>query len=42
VVRAIEHVRQVFGDKSVLRASEVVEPRRVRVLRAWSHATGWK
>lgn len=39
---AIENVRQVFGDKSVLRASEVAEPRRVRVLRAWSHATGWK
>lgn len=42
VGRAIEQVRQVFGDKSVVRASEVAEPRRVRVLRAWSHATGWK
>ena len=42
VGRAIEQVRQVYGDKSVFRASEVVEPRRVKVLRAWSHATGWK
>lgn len=40
--RAVDRVREVFGDRSVLRASEVVVPRRVRVLRAWSHATGWK
>lgn len=40
--RAVERVRDVFGDRSVMRASELVEPRRVRVLRAWSHATGWK
>lgn len=40
--RAVERVRGVFGDRSVLRASEIAVPRRVRVLRAWSHATGWK
>lgn len=42
VDRAIEQVRQVYGDKAVMHASEVAEPRRVKVLRAWSHATGWK
>jgi DNA polymerase-4 len=42
VERAVERVRGVFGDRSVIKASEKVEPRRVKVLRAWSHATGWK
>lgn len=42
VERAVGRVRQVFGDGSVIHASEKYEPRRVRVLRAWSHATGWK
>ena len=42
VERGVDRVRHVFGDSSVIRASERVEPRRVRVLRAWSHATGWK
>lgn len=40
--RALSSLRKVFGDHSVMRASEKVESRRVRVLRAWSHATGWK
>lgn len=40
--RTVDRVRGVFGDHSIVRASEIVVPRRVRVLRAWSHATGWK
>jgi DNA polymerase-4 len=42
VERAVGRVRGVFGDHSVIKASEKIEPRRVKVLRAWSHATGWK
>jgi DNA polymerase IV len=40
--RAIEGLRQTFGDRTIVRASQIEEPRRVKVLRAWSHATGWK
>jgi DNA polymerase-4 len=40
--RAVDRIRLAFGDKSVVRASEISEPRRIKVLRAWSHATGWK
>ncbi len=39
--RAIEGLRLTFGDGSVMRASEKIEPRRIRVVRAWRHATGW-
>jgi len=41
-VQAIEGLRGAFGDGAILLASEKAEPRRVRVLRAWRHATGWK
>jgi len=30
-----------FGEKSLLLASDLVVPRRVRLLRAWQNATGW-
>ncbi|MEA2552726.1 MAG: polymerase [Fimbriimonadaceae bacterium] len=38
---AFNHVRTVFGDKSVQLGSEIAVPRRVRVLREWKNATGW-
>lgn len=40
--RAVDSLRRTFGDQSVVRASEIAVPRRIRVLRAWSHATGWQ
>lgn len=40
--RTVDRLRDAFGDRSIVRGSEVQVPRRVRVLRAWSHATGWK
>lgn len=39
---AVNYVRTVFGDGSVKLASEVEVPRRVRVLREWQSATGWR
>ncbi len=38
---ALRSVRAAFGDGAVVRASDVVLPRRLRVLRAWREATGW-
>lgn len=38
---ALENVRAVFGDGSVVRGNEVKVPRRVAVLKAWRDVTGW-
>lgn len=38
---ALAVLRQAFGDRSILKASDLDEPRRIRVLRAWREATGW-
>ena len=38
---AFQHVRTVFGDGAIQVASQVVEPRRKRVLKAWRDVTGW-
>jgi nucleotidyltransferase/DNA polymerase involved in DNA repair len=39
---ALHHLRTVFGDQSIELASQKQEPRRVKVLRMWKHATGWQ
>ncbi len=39
---AVTQIKAVFGEESVLRGSEIVPPRRVRVLREWKHVTGWR
>jgi len=39
--QTIKQVQQVFGETSILRASEIPVPRRIRVLREWQRATGW-
>lgn len=39
---SLEAVRHKFGSYSVHRGCEHEEPRRVRVLRAWAAATGWR
>lgn len=39
---AVHELRTVFGDGSVKLGSELALPRRVRVLREWKHATGWR
>lgn len=39
---AFRYVRTVYGDRSIQRGSEIEAPRRVRVLREWQHATGWR
>lgn len=39
--QAIGRLREAFGAGCVVRASEIVEPRRKRVLRAWRDAIGW-
>lgn len=41
IASAFQHVRTVFGDSSIVAGSEVSEPRRKRVLKAWKDATGW-
>jgi nucleotidyltransferase/DNA polymerase involved in DNA repair len=38
---ALDKVRAVFGDGSVVRGAEVSVPRRVAVLKAWRDVTGW-
>lgn len=38
---AFQHIRTVFGDAAIQSGSEIVEPRRKLVLRAWKDATGW-
>lgn len=42
VEAAMRHVRTVFGDKSVQLGTEIELPRRVKVLREWKHAVGWR
>lgn len=39
---AVHVLRKTFGDASVQLASEVEVPRRVRVLREWQNASGWR
>ncbi|MBI1334853.1 MAG: hypothetical protein GC165_18460 [Armatimonadetes bacterium] len=39
---SLRRIRAVFGDRSVQRGQEIQLPRRVRVLREWKHATGWR
>jgi DNA polymerase IV len=39
---AIRQVRTVFGDRSVQLGKEIVLPRRLKVLKEWKHATGWR
>jgi nucleotidyltransferase/DNA polymerase involved in DNA repair len=39
---ALEKVRHTFGDSVVLAGADLPDPRRVRVLRSWKHATGWQ
>lgn len=39
---ALNHVRTVFGDKAIELGAQREEPRRVKVLRMWKHATGWQ
>jgi len=38
---AFTHIRTVFGDHAIEVASEIKEPRRKLVMRAWKNATGW-
>ncbi len=39
---AVRQVRGVFGEKSIQLAGGMSLPRRVRVLREWKNATGWR
>jgi len=41
VVHALSLVKSTFGENVILLGSEIEEPRRKRVLRAWKDATGW-
>lgn len=38
---AFQHIRTVFGDTAIQTGSDLVEPRRKQVLRAWKEANGW-
>lgn len=38
---AIRAIQTTFGERAVRLGTEVVPPRRERVLREWRHATGW-
>ncbi|HRF58413.1 MAG TPA: hypothetical protein PLH94_00705 [Fimbriimonadaceae bacterium] len=38
---ALDRVIACFGVERIQKASERIEPRRLRVLRAWKEATGW-
>lgn len=40
-IAAFAHIRTVFGDTAIQTGSDIVEPRRKQVLRAWKDATGW-
>ncbi|HWA82771.1 MAG TPA: hypothetical protein VG820_05030, partial [Fimbriimonadaceae bacterium] len=42
VEAAMRQVRTVFGDRSIQLGKEIDLPRRVKVLREWKHATGWR
>ena len=39
---ALRSLRTVFGDQSVVQATEIQMPRRVRVLKEWKESTGWR
>lgn len=39
---ALRQVSSAFGNHAIARASELEEPYRVRVLKAWSNALGWR
>ncbi len=39
---ALRSVRAAYGDESVRIAGELPQPRRMRVLRVWRDATGWR
>ncbi len=39
---AVQYVRRVFGEESIRLASQVEIARRVKVLKEWQHATGWR
>lgn len=39
---ALSRLQRVFGADRIQRATELVEPRRKQVLRAWRDATGWR
>ena len=39
---AVGYVRTVFGDQSLKLGSEIELPRRIRVLKEWQNATGWR
>jgi DNA polymerase-4 len=40
--QAISQLRNAFGHQALLSGSDIQEPRRKRVLRAWKDATGWR
>lgn len=40
--RSLRHVRTIFGEKSLVRAAEIVLPRRQQLLRVWKDAIGWQ
>ncbi len=39
---ALKYVKTVFGEGSIKLASEVEIPRRIKVLKEWQIATGWR
>lgn len=39
---ALRSLRTVFGDQSVVQATEIQMPRRVQVLKEWKESTGWR
>ncbi len=39
---AVSYVRTVFGENSIKLASQIQLPRRMRVLKEWQNATGWR
>jgi hypothetical protein len=42
VEAAMRYVQSVFGDKAVQLGKEIELPRRMKVLREWKNATGWR
>jgi nucleotidyltransferase/DNA polymerase involved in DNA repair len=38
----LRHLKEIFGDQSICRASQIELPRRVRVLQEWKNAIGWR
>lgn len=39
---SLRHIRQVYGDRVIQKASEVEVGRRTRLLKVWKDATGWR